>query len=263
MSAYSGRHAELYDLFYADKPYEAEAAFVDDCLRRLGRPESKQLLELACGTGRHALALEKLGYEVSAIDSSNDMITCARRRGAQADSAVDFRCADMRSMGFADASFDAAICLFDSLGYVRSNQAVGQVLDGLNRGLRPDGIFLFEFWHAAAMLRGYDPVRVARWSTPDGQVVRIAETTVDSAQQVSRVHYTIYELHHSGCYETLNETQVNRFFLVQEMANLLIASGFEPLKWFAGFVEDETITADTWHVVAVARKHAAATVAAA
>ena len=209
------------------------------------------------------MALEQLGYEVSAIDSSRDMIGCAQRRGEKAASGIEFRCGDMRSLEFAGASFDAAICLFDSLGYVRTNQAVGQVLDGLHRQLRDDGIFLFEFWHAAAMLRGYDPVRVRRWSTPDGQVVRISETTVDSAQQTCHVHYTVYELHNNGSYKTLNETQLNRFFLVQEMANLLTASGFEPLKWFAGFTDDELINADTWHVVAVAKKRAAARAAAA
>jgi len=42
--------------------------------------------------------------------------------------------------------------------------------------------------------------------------------------------------------------------LVQEMAAWLTATGFAPLKWFAGFTDSETISDETWHIVAVARR---------
>ena len=73
-SSYIGRHAELYDLFYAEKPYAEEAKFVDACIQQFGEGASKKLLELACGTGRHALEMEKLGYKVIATDYSADML---------------------------------------------------------------------------------------------------------------------------------------------------------------------------------------------
>ena len=68
MSSYAGRHAELYDLFYADKPYAEEAAFVHRCLKKFGASSTREVLELACGTGRHAFELEKHGYRITAID---------------------------------------------------------------------------------------------------------------------------------------------------------------------------------------------------
>jgi ubiquinone/menaquinone biosynthesis C-methylase UbiE len=54
MSSYAGRYAELYDLSYSDKPYTEEAALVHDCLQRFGVSPSREILELACGTGQHA-----------------------------------------------------------------------------------------------------------------------------------------------------------------------------------------------------------------
>lgn len=264
MSSYIGRHADLYDIFYADKPYEEEAAFVHQCLQQYSVGTTCRLLELACGTGTHALAIEKFGYEIVATDYSEDMLACARRKAAQVASSVDFRWQDMRALDVADRptsassveSFDAVICLFDSIGYVETNEALMQVLQGVNRNLRPDGLFVFEFWHAAAMLHSYDPVRVRRCSTPEGELVRISETKLDYAKQLARITYLIYELNREGTYTRLKETQTNRYFLVQEMAGCLSSCGFTPVKWFAGFTTNESITIETWHIVAIARRNA-------
>jgi SAM-dependent methyltransferase len=252
--AYTGRHAQLYDLFYRDKPYEQEAAFVDDALRRAADGPIASVLELACGTGSHALALARKGYRVEGVDSSEDMLAQARSKAVAAGVAADFRAQDMRGLPTPGQPFDAVVCLFDSIGYVATNEGLEQALEGVHRSLRPGGLFLFEFWHAPAMLRNYDPVRVRTWSTAAGEVLRIAETTLDCQKQLARVRYRILELGRDGKYSRFEETQVNRYFMVQEMAAWLASAGLDPLHWYAGFQADEPITEETWHVVALARR---------
>src|SRR5438874_10028779 len=90
MTDYAGRYAELYDLFYADKSYADEARFVHDCIQEFGPSPTREILELACGTGRHALELEKFGYEITATDRSPDMLEIARRRAAMNNSKIVF-----------------------------------------------------------------------------------------------------------------------------------------------------------------------------
>ena len=254
MTSYSGRHSELYDLFYADKPYEAEAAFIDRCLREYSVGSTNRLIELACGTGTHALLLEKHGYKIVAIDYSQDMLERAKQKGAEASSRVDFRLQDMTQLDVSGGPFDAVYSLFDSIGYVATNQSLEKIFRGVHKHLRRDGLFIFEFWHAGAMLRHYDPVRVRRWKTDDALILRLSETTLDYVNQLSHVSYSIYELKRDGTYSSLTETQVNRYFLVQDMAAWLTANGFAPVKFFAGFNTDETISDETWHIVAVARR---------
>jgi len=253
LTSYAGRHAELYDLFYAEKPYAAEAAFVDQCLRKYAEERPKRLLEIACGTGTHAFQLEQRDYHIVATDYSQAMLERAMRKASEFSSRVEFRVQDMTQLDL-DGSFDAAYCLFDAIGYVATNEALEQVFRGVQKHLRPDGLFVFEFWHAGAMLRHYDPVRIRRWQTDKGLILRLSETTLDYAKQLSRVTYSIYELNSDGSYEALTETQVNRYFLLQEMAAWLTATGFAPVKWFAGFTDDETISDETWHIVAVSRR---------
>ncbi len=253
-SAYRGRHAELYDVIYADKPYSQEAGFIHQVIERFGKGGERRLLELACGTGSHGLAFERLGYEVTGIDQSEDMIAVAQQKAARAGARARFTRGDMRSLRWDGEAFDAAVCLFDSIGYVRSNEAIRQVLEGVHHNLRPDGLFIFEFWHAAAMLREYDPLRVRRWELPDGHILRVTRTKLHCAQQLSEVSYDLYELKNDGSYSHLSEVQRNRYFLVQEMRLLLDGAQFEPLKFFAGFSFDEAIDEKTWHILAVARK---------
>ncbi len=59
-----GEYAKYYDLLYADKDYAAETAFVREIIRRLA-PGARTLLELGCGSARHALDVRCGHFAVS------------------------------------------------------------------------------------------------------------------------------------------------------------------------------------------------------
>jgi SAM-dependent methyltransferase len=257
MAFYLDRHAELYDLFYRDKPYRDEAAFVAARLEERGVARGGRLLELACGTGRHALELAAAGYRVTATDISPDMLAVARRRPHPGGAELQFVEADMRSAALGEAAFDGAVCFFDSIGYVQTNDAIVETFRNTRRLLRPGGVMIFEFWHAAAMLRGFDPTRVRRWQLDGSEIVRISETTLDVPRQVAHVAFEIIERDAAGAVRSFREVQTNRYFLVQEMAALVAMGGLTPLAWCAGFSTTEPITADTWHILGIVQRKAA------
>jgi ubiquinone/menaquinone biosynthesis C-methylase UbiE len=251
---FAGRYAELYDVFYGAKSYATEACFVRDCLAEFGAGPLARVFDLACGTGSHAIELEKLGLQVVALDYSADMIAAARLKAAGRGSRIDFRTGDMRDFTLVDAPFDGATCLFDSIGFAHTNDAIRRSLGNVQRHLKPGAACVVEFWHAPAMMHHYDPVRVARWQTDSGEILRISETKLDHRNQLAHVTYRVYELGDAGTYCRFEDTQVNRYFHVAEMKSLMCEAQLVPLKWFAGFARDEKITSDTWHVVAVARR---------
>lgn len=254
---YEDRFADRYDLFYEDKDYETEAQFVDRCLKQYSSTRPQKLLELACGTGRHAVEMSKLGYEVVATDISPDMLAHARKRpGAES---VTFIEQDMRALDVAQGPFDAVMCLFDSIGHVARNDAICSTLQGIARHLRDDGLFVFEFWHGAAVAKSFERFRDREWSEGGSRVVRTSETTIDWVSQTATVRYKLVEYEAGGSTES-EDTITNRFFLVQEAAAFLMQAGLEPQAWLAGFAEDSAIDEDTWHIVCVARKEASAAV---
>lgn len=254
MSSYLGKYAEYYNYIYANKPYKNEAAFVHACLQRNGAGGIQNLVELACGTGRHAFELEKLGYQILATDYSADLLAVAQAEAKRIASTVEFELHDMRDLKV-DRTFDAAYCLFDSIGYVQTNEAVLQVLRNVHSLVRDKGLLILEFWHAAAMLRGYEPVRQARWPLPAGELLRSSQTSLHVDRQLAEVHYTLREIDMAGnVVAELEETQLNRYFLVQEMALFLRQAGFSPREWLPAYQTDEAIGPDTWHIMVVAQK---------
>lgn len=252
MSSYAGRHAELYDLFYAQKPYAEEADFVHQQIRDHETHPTRHLLDVACGTGRHAREFARLGYEVVGVDHSESMLEQARSESIKRGANVEFIQRDMRNLEFIE-QFDAVTCLFDSIGYVRTNDNLQQVFTSLNRALRAHGLLILEFWHAGAMIRDYSPHRVRNFEVEWGTVERTSTTSMNVAEQTCTVHYLIREFFNDGKHHCFSEEQTNRFFLVQEMDRWLTTHGFEPLSWSSEYT-GEPVSLETWHVVVVARK---------
>ena len=251
---YAGRYAELYDVFYADKQYGEEAAFVHERVREYSPRPAHDILELACGTGRHAMELEKFGYQIMATDRSAAMIDIARRRATKQHSKINFAAMQMQQLELPKKNWDAAVCLFDSIGYLQTNAAIASTLTRIRNHLRDGGVFIFEFWHAPAMLNNYSPKRERRWKIDNREIIRTSETTLDRDKHLATVEYTVQEKNDGGTSEIIRESHLNRFFSVEEMQRLLEQENFNALKFFAGFNKTEPITDKTWHIVAIAQK---------
>lgn len=251
---YADRYAELYDIFYQAKPYEQEAKFVHECLGRHGVATGGRLLELACGTGKHAVQFAKHGYAVTATDYSPGMIEIARERARREKVEISFEQRDMRKLEAPDRPFDAAVCLFDAIGYVQTMSAVGEVFRGVRASLRQGGLFVAEFWHAPAVMSGFDPVRVRRFGTDGAMILRISETELDREKSLARVTYSIYELRDDATYRHTSECHATRYFTVAELDAQARQHGFIPLAAHDGFQDETAVSDQTWHVLAVWQK---------
>jgi SAM-dependent methyltransferase len=239
-NTFQGLHARYYDLIYADKPYAEEARFVHELLG--GGPG--RLLDVACGSGRHAREFAALGWDVTGVDYSADLLELAQ--------GFEVHRQDMRRLDVPGPPFDAATCLFDSIGYPQDNEGVVATLTGMRRHLAPGGRVAVEFLHAPAMLAGADPVRVRRFEVPGGgTLVRISETALDEVGLVMHVDYEVIELGADGSYRRETERQSNRFFGVEEMRGLMQLAGLRAERFVPAY-EDGEIEAGTFHVMALA-----------
>lgn len=118
-----------------------EIAFLEQCgFLRPGR----RILDIACGGGRHSLAMARRGALVTGIDVGPGALATARRRARQAGLAVEFVQADVRRLEY-EAVFDAATFIFGCFTELPRADAA-EVLRRVSRSLRPGGMFLLDVY---------------------------------------------------------------------------------------------------------------------
>lgn len=133
---------ELYDTIYASfKDYRTEAEQLASLLARVA-PAARTVLDVGCGTGEHARHLaEEHGYEVSGLDAEPTFVEFARAKLPKS----RFWVADMSSFDLG-VRFDAVLCLFSAIGYLRELTKVQEALARFRDHLAPGGVAVVEPW---------------------------------------------------------------------------------------------------------------------
>jgi 2-polyprenyl-3-methyl-5-hydroxy-6-metoxy-1,4-benzoquinol methylase len=112
MASFGIRYARYYDILYADKDYASECDFLESVFTKYTDAKVSNILDLACGTGGHAIPLAKRGYHVAAMDYSPHMLRLAKRKATKSGVLVDFQRGNMTDIPFR-REFDACISMFD------------------------------------------------------------------------------------------------------------------------------------------------------
>lgn len=121
----------------AAAPMEAAAVW-----RTLGLKPGARLLDLACGTGRHAVLLARRGAFVVGVDKTESYLKEARAKARGLSNCL-FARGDMRRLTF-KGEFDAAMNLWTSFGYFAKASDDDRALKGVARALKPGGLFLID-----------------------------------------------------------------------------------------------------------------------
>lgn len=123
----------------------------------LDLPPGAAILDLGCGTGRHAVELARKGFAVTGIDLSTGMLAQAKEKAKAAKVEIEWIKADASKFAL-DKQFDAVICLcegsFGLLGNADdANEQPLAILRNVSRSLKPNGKTLFTMLNAFKMIR--------------------------------------------------------------------------------------------------------------
>ena len=78
MQVFGSTYAAGYDALYQAKDYDGEVDLLEGIFRRYAGRPVRDILDVGCGTGNHALRLAAKGYRVLGIDRSLDMLEVAK-----------------------------------------------------------------------------------------------------------------------------------------------------------------------------------------
>lgn len=140
-----------YDLIYSNVVnYKGECDALEEIFRKFCLEEPRDILDVGCGTGSHAVILAQRGYKVCGIDISEVMIQKAKEKAERIGVEVEFKVQDMRRINLYKR-FDCAICMFGGFCYLLSYDDLTRLFYGLKEHLKKDGLFIFEFWNVGGL----------------------------------------------------------------------------------------------------------------
>lgn len=242
-------YSQYYDLLYADKNYVAEANYIADLIHTY-KPNSKSILELGAGTGKHAFLLAKKGFQLLGLERSADMVAIANQENNQQ---VSFKVADITDFNLIQ-SFDVATSLFHVISYLTDNKSLIQTFKNVHQHLNNDGIFIFDVWHSSAVHHQIPEKRTKKLQNENMEVLRKANPIIYPELNVVEVDYeiTITNLKDKTNHQ-IYEKHPMRYFSRPEIGLLAYATGFE-LVHTEAFLTKENPSIYTWGVTYILKK---------
>jgi SAM-dependent methyltransferase len=195
----------------------------------------RMVLDSACGTGHHALALSRQGYTVSGADLSTGMIDLARENAAAQQVQVSFEVAGLGALveTFGTVSQDAVLCLGNSLPHLLSATAVQQSLADFAGVLRPGGLAILQnrnFDRVWAERDRFMPPQSYRDAAGDWLFVRFYDFHPETVTfNMIRLWRTEGDWQH--CVEA---TELRPIFH-DDLASALAAAGFGEVGFYGGY----------------------------
>ncbi len=146
-------NSPYYHLLYNHRNYDEANHFMQMLCNHLELKPHARIWDLACGKGRHAISLNKMGYDVTGTDLASNSIEEALR---SKNKTLAFEVHDMREP-FRQNYFDAVFNLFTSIGYFKEESDNFKVFKHVADSLKPGGEFVVDFFNAEKVRNTYVP----------------------------------------------------------------------------------------------------------
>lgn len=217
----------VYDSLNSDFDYEGYAKYLDKEIRENEKTRSSLVLDLACGTGKITFALRELGYDMTGVDLSEDMLSEARKICYEKDiNDILWLCQDMREFELY-GTVDACVCCLDSLNYLTRYEDLKKCFSLVHNYLIPDGVFVFDMNTPYKFERVYGD---NAYILEDGSSLCAWQNEYNKKTGICKFYLSIFTENENGTYERFDEIQREKCYSIKRVKKALLDCGFEIIK---------------------------------
>ncbi|HEV2225201.1 MAG TPA: class I SAM-dependent methyltransferase [Nitrososphaerales archaeon] len=178
--------APYYDQIYHWKDYRKEVRKLKTLIRRYQLSSGKDLLDVACGTGKH-LSYLRDDFDCMGVDASEHMLAAARKNVPE----VELSKGDMIDFDMG-RRFDIVLCLFSSIGYLRTRRAVSRAVTNLATHMKEGGVLIIEPWLRKSAWSDRT-VHMQRYESDSLKIARVSFVRAEGPLSVLDERYLIAE----------------------------------------------------------------------
>ena len=244
--------ASIYDSLNSGYDYKDLAQFLAKEIQSNEKVKSSLVLDLGCGTGKVTFLLRELGYDMTGVDISEEMLSVARNICAEKDiSDILWLCQDMRSFELY-GTVDACVCTLDSLNYLTGAGDLKKCFSLVHNYLIPDGVFVFDI---NTPYRYENIYGQNDYILEDENDLCAWQNEYNEKTRLCRFYLSVFSKMHGDVYKRRDEIQTQRCYSMRQIKKALLDTGFEIIHVsgnFDGKVADETD--EKWYFTARAIK---------
>lgn len=137
-----------YHILYKDRDHSEAHGFMNHLTAFLKLPKGAEIMDLACGRGRHSIYLNQLGYRVTGVDLSSSSIAFAKKFENET---LRFEEHDMCAPF--SKTFDAVFNLFTSFGYFENETDNLRTIKAIKADLKPGGYGVIDFMNSKNVIK--------------------------------------------------------------------------------------------------------------
>lgn len=130
-----------YHILYKNRDHNEAVDFINNLFDHLQPDQGTKVLDVACGKGRHAIQMNKLGYDVDAFDLSKNSINAAKEHQSNT---LKFYLNDIREP-LKENEYNLVFNLFTSFGYFAKETDNHKSIQAIADSLKVNGIFVMDF----------------------------------------------------------------------------------------------------------------------
>lgn len=250
MSTFGENYSRYYNLLYKDKDYNGEVDYITEIVKRYGKPETKELLDIGCGTGKHLKLFRDKGFSIAGVDLSESMITEAKLYLDQADNLYCGRASEFSL----NKKFDVIVSIFHVMSYQTENSEIQKVFENVYNHLNDGGLFIFDFWYGPAVLTDPPVVKIKRLEDDAIRVTRITEPVMHANTNTIDVNFEVLiEDKGSGKIQVVKEMHEMRYLFLPEIKEYISDSGLKFIDAFE-WMSSEKLSFKSWYGVVVIKR---------
>ena len=241
----------VYDTLNADLDYKAWAAYIDGQIKAYSDIPVSLVLDLCCGTGTMTVELDALGYDMTGVDLSPDMLQIAREKAAAAGRAENmlFLCQDMCDFELY-GTVQAVVSCLDSLNHLDGKADLKQVFSLVHNYLEPGGLFLFDMNSPYKFENIYG---TNAYVLEEEGIYCGWQNAYDPKTHVCDFYTTVFTENEDGSYTRRDDYEREYCFTQKEVETLLAKCGFSVIA-VHGDIDGTGVKKDTERLYFVAKR---------
>jgi cyclopropane fatty-acyl-phospholipid synthase-like methyltransferase len=231
-----------YLYVYRNRNEEDAKKLVELIINNVELKPHDDILDLACGTGRHSILFAEKGYNVTAVDLSKNLLSIAQKTADQSHVKVNFIRSDLRQFSIC-TRFELVINLFTSFGYFEEDKENFKIINTAYNQLNNSGYFVLDFFNrrfieknlVAESVNNYSDKAVIQKRHIEGN--RVNKHIIIEKNNIRKEYY-----------------ESVRMFRKEELLNAISCAGFRIIKYFGDSDGNQFDLENSSRIIIIAQK---------